>query len=256
MKIFNANGEAAYQEWIQQFCKDPKNTTFRDELLHDSFFCTDVGNKPDPTVSGAFKTKYDMMEFLMPFINDAIAFVHEGMSEQRRLWDSCAYRMLESICRKDETGAWKPGHPAKYMIWDLGDSIMPLYQRHLIYTPFRFMRTNADAMRPFFEAVDPATGTGFEEEIGARQEFIENPNVLALFNRLYVNREGKQIKGFFAMAKKVKGTNVKYCKPGSIRRLMAVLMQMKNTYDILQCTPEKMMELLPEEFTKWEQEHK
>jgi len=126
------------------------------------------------------------------------------------------------------------------------------YQRHLIYTPFRFMRTNADAMRPFFEAVDPATGTGFEEEIGARQEFIENPNVLALFNRLYVNREGKQIKGFFAMAKKGKGTNVKYCKPGSIRRLMAVL----NTYDILQCTPEKMMELLPEEFTKWEQEHK
>lgn len=251
MKIFNANGEKVYQEWIQDFCKNPA-TPFPDMLLSDQGLCENVGSMPDQSFTGAFKTKYAMIRALRDYIGDCLQNVSQDMSEQRRVWDSFAYRMLGSICAKDEQGNWKPGHPAKYMIWDHEAGRYPLYQRHLIYTPYRFMATNEEAMKPFFEAVDPSTGTGFEEEIGARQEFVENPNVLALFNRLYVGADGLPMRGYFAMAKKVKGTNVKYCKPGSIRRLMAVLMQFKNTYDIMACTPDKMMELLPEEFATWE----
>jgi len=270
MRIFNANGEKLYQEWVLRFCaKETKGQgPVPFNLLSDPSTSVDLGtDTPDPHRS--FANKYEFITTLKPYIDACLAKVSQKMDEQRRVWDAFALMFFDTICPKDETGAYDPSMFAHYMIDDEGRSIMPLYQRHRIYDPYRFVSCNAAAIRPFFEADAASTEGGFEEDVGARQEMVGNPRFLDLLNRLYVI-EGSPIKGFVAIdavlipdpdhpgqykrrnpKRDGKRGMIRKCKPGSLRRLIRKTMQLKNTHDILQCSDAKMLELLGGEFTDW-----
>ena len=255
MRIFNSTGEKLYQEWVLRFCaKETKGQgAVPFNLLADPTASVDLGtDTPDP--HRPFANKYDFITYLKPYIDACLAKVSQKMDEQRRVWDAFALMFFDTICPKDETGAYAPSMFAHYMIDDEGRNLRPHYQRHRIYDPYRFVLTNEEAIRPFFESDKPCVGGNLEEDFGGRQEYVSNAALLGLLRHLYVDKDGRPVKGFFAVAQKVPGTRVKQCKPGSLRRLTAAIRQLKCNFDVLQCAPESMMDVLPEEFRKWYKE--
>lgn len=255
MRIFNEIGERKYQEWVQRFCaKETKGQgPVPFELLQDDATSVDLGTST-PDQNHPCPNKYELISYLRPFIDECLAkLATQKMDEQRRVWDAFALFFFDTICPKDETGEYAPSMFAHYMIDDEGKSMMPLYQRHRIYDPYRFIVCNEMAVRPFFENDSPSTEGGFEEDIGARQELVGNANFLTLLNDLYVVN-GSPIKGFVAIAQPIDKNRpkwIKKCKPGSLRRLVSMTMQLKNTYDFLQCSVEDMKQLLGDEFKNW-----
>ena len=262
MRIFNAEGERRYQEWVLKFCA--KATKGQGEVPYallesdeTSVLLFGTGTPDRNHWNGPCPNKYEMISYLKPFIDECLPHVSQSMDEQRRVWDSFALHFFEHICPKDDAGAYTPRMFAHYMIDDEGRSMMPLYQRHRIFNPYRFVTCNEIAIKPFFENDKAFTGGGLEEDIGARQELVGNPNFLELLNRLYTVN-GHPVDGFVAMALPIDKSRpkwIKKCKPGSLRRLVATTMQLKNTHDFLQCSTDRMLELLGEEFSIWMQEH-
>lgn len=253
MRIFNEIGERKYQEWVQRFCaKETKGQgPVPFELLQDDATSVDLGTST-PDQNHPCPNKYELISYLRPFIDECLAkLATQKMDEQRRVWDAFALFFFDTICPKDETGAYSPNMFAHYMIDDQGINLRPHYQRHRIYDPYRFVVTNCQAIRLFFEADLPNECGNLEEDFGGRQEYVSNATLLSLLNHLYVGNDGKPISGYFAAAKQVEGTKVKQCKPGSLRRLTAAIKQLKCNFDVLQCSVDEMMNVLPAEFAIW-----
>ena len=254
MRIFNSTGEKLYQEWVLRFCaKETKGQgAVPFNLLADPTTSVDLGtDTPDPHYP--FANKYDFITYLKPYIDACLAKVSQKMDEQRRVWDAFALMFFDTICPKDETGAYAPKKFERYMVIDKRRNQCGLSYRHLVLGPYQLSACNVALVKPFFEATAPCVFSDFEEQIGSRQELVGNPNFLSLLYLLYTVN-GHQMKGFDVKAvpiDKERPKWVKKCKSGSLRRLVSVAYQLKNNYDILHCSKDQMLELLGVEFKDW-----
>lgn len=256
MRIFNEVGEKRYQEWVLNFCaKETKGQgAVPHHLLNYSDTSIELPGTSDPNVNywrWHTPNKYDFITYLKPFIDSCLARVPQKMDIQRRVWDSFALLFFEFICPKDVRGNFNPNKFEHYMINDEGRSQRPVCYRHRIYGPYQFVACNDKAVKPFFEAASSYVGGDLEEGVGSRQEFVSNPVFLSLLARLYLN-DGKPISGYTDKSVPIDKRHPswgKKTKPGSLRRLMSVAMQLKNNYNFLQCTEEQMLELLGNEFS-------
>ena len=79
------------------------------------------------------------------------------------------------------------------------------------------------------------------EQLASRQELVTNPSVMEVATRLYINPEtGRPKRGAAGRG------------PGSARRLAAVLNQLDLTWDLYGLDPDKLLDLLPEEFNQFQ----
>ena len=258
MRIFNAEGEKQYQEWVLRFCAE--ETKGQGEvpyyLLESSATSVELYGTSTPERDhwhGPCPNKYEMITYLKPFIDECLPHVSQSMSDQRRIWDSFALHFFDHICPKDKNGGYAPNKFERYMINDKTVSQRATEYRQHIFGPYRFVVCNQQAIRPFFKEEKSSALGEIDEQIGSRQEFVSNPQLLELVNILYVEN-GKPKPAFSSAAVPIDRNRPnlgKKSKPGNMRRLVMVIKQLNLNYDFLQCSKDQMLGMLGNEFIEW-----
>ena len=116
------------------------------------------------------------------------------------------------------------------------------YYRHLLAGPYQIYRAHSANPRRAMAllANSPHQPGDIAEQLASRQELVTNPSVMEVATRLYINPATDRPKRGAA------GRG-----PGSSRRLAAILNQLDLTWDLYGLDPDKLLDLLPEEFEQF-----
>ena len=83
-----------------------------------------------------------------------------------------------------------------------------------------------------------------QQQLASRMQVVSNHSLVEVVDRLYYdsapNGTGRPKRGALTRT-----------RPGNLRRLVAVIQQFDLTYDLYAMSPDEILDLLPDEFTRW-----
>ena len=154
------------------------------------------------------------------------------------LWAWLSLAHFDVVCPVREDGTHTPGMDYRHIPSD----DQRHHHRHLLKGPFDVYTRYGD------QAVHLLQGQVYQEsslyhEVVGRQDLIANPAVVGLTRSLDFDESRQNLKNNAVDSK---------APPGSIRRLVAVLMQLDLTYDLHRMSEKDLFALLPQrEFGPW-----
>ncbi len=122
----------------------------------------------------------------------------------------------------------------------LGERAAQRRYRHYLWMAWRIYEQHGEKVS--FLLDQPLTARGdLLEAVGGYARIFNSAGVVPLALRLYTH-SGKLKRGFSA----------KKGQPGNIRRLPAVLEQLALTYDVYGMAPDALLDVLPDDFRRWD----
>lgn len=179
-----------------------------------------------------FKSRQDAAEYL----DDAFAPLEHKELDDRGLWAWLSLFWFDRLCPADSKGRRKPGRDYRH----IPSTHRWYYYRHLLLGPWQILRACRPAGRALLCGAFGSHGD-FAEQLASRQELVVNRGLMELVDRLY----------FDAPMGRTKSGSTDRKKPGSLRRLVALVNQLDLTYDLYAMSADELQALLPREFDRW-----
>ena len=150
------------------------------------------------------------------------------------IWTWLAAYRFKLLC---PTGK-KPGDRAR---WVLSNNYRHYY-RHLLAGPYQIYKAHSDNPRRAMAVLanQPHEPGDIAEQLASRQEIVTNRCIMEVATRLYIDPSTDRPK-----------TGAAAREQGSARRLAMVLNQLDLTWDLYRLEPDKLIELLPDEFERF-----
>ena len=149
---------------------------------------------------------------------------------------------FEKICQRNEDGAWDAKANDRY-IPNL--KLRYRFYRHLIQSPLSVYKLHGEMGRlylcqPAFQHPDTM------EQIASREEFILNPNIVRLADKLYWDEDSNYVKNNVVSFDPLPdGALRRFVGPGSFTE------QYGEVYDFWRMDLNSLVEILPKEFQPW-----
>lgn len=229
LSSFSPEGIDAFSRWLELGAKGPLPI----DLLYDPTYSRPFGNVD--IGQGKFETRYDLGSYLVqvlrPLDRRAIAF-------DRGLWTWIAAHFFDQLAPMRPDGSRTLRRPNAYIL------DRRFYYRHLARTPWFIVDMHGDTagfllvpMRKD-ETAPLSRQSYLLDQLASRQAVIGSPTLVAAARRLYSNpKTGVPTRGAGSKGR------------GSPRRLAIVANQLTLTYDIRHMPVERLLQLLPDEFS-------
>lgn len=201
------------------------------EILHDDA-CSERVRADIEVEQQGLPTRFAVGEHLYGLF-DGVAAPGVDIDVGTWTWLSAFY--FEQLCPQGSS----PGAQAR---WVPTVDDYRKYYRHLLAGPYLIYRAHSDNPHRAMAllATPPHQPGDIVEQLASRQEQVTNPSVMEVATRLYINPVTNRPK------RGAPGQG-----PGSARRLAAVLNQLDLTWDLYGLDPDKLLDLLPEEFDQF-----
>ncbi|GAB2753742.1 hypothetical protein [Sinomonas soli] len=166
--------------------------------------------------------------------------LHPDLEMDAGLWSWLAFKWLPVLAPVDSSTGTRTVRATAYFILNPYD--YKTYYRHYLCGPYRIYKAHQkNPAEAYGVLATPVNSPGeVVEQIASNQEIVSNSTLLGVVTRLYVDANTMKLK---------RGSGGS--KGGSPRRLAAVLAQLDLTWDTYAMTPDEIVALLPEEFTKF-----
>lgn len=206
-------------------------------LLTGPQFSTDY--MPESRVEvRSFDSQYELAEYLFhAFAGSDYAAVERD----RGLWAWLGLFYFEVFCKR-KGSRFIPGAAARWV----PELRYDRYYRHLLAGPFRIYRAHRDNPGRALALLcnRPGTMGDIVEQLASRQELVTNQAIVGAATALYVDPDTRRAR---------RGAGGKGA--GSPRRLSTVIGQLDLTYDLRSMSERDLLELLPQEFNRWKDDH-
>ena len=242
LRKLNHDGLIKFREFIDSARTEDTDIPF--DLLTSNTTSDPIKENVELSNTISVTTKMDMAKYL--------AQVMSGLDYQtinsKGLWSWLGLYFFDLICPKSTNGKRNVGATARYLFSkDLPDgNSFRRYYRHLLYVPFTIARFHKGSVGNSLLWPKVSVHGDMMEQIAARQEFIQNYNILEALDRLYIttNESGQNL---------LKPGSTEEEVDGSVRRFIAVLQQLDRTYDFFGMDSSDILSMLPDEFDGFKQ---
>lgn len=232
VRLINEDGLVEYKKFLAQLRQNPATET-PVHLLTDGRYSEpfDVEVEVEPC---SFQDAYALGSYL---VQKLAGCEDRLISRNWGLWNWLALLYFDSICKKTETGGRRVLEDAVYVL-DSGFSFRKYY-RHAIRTPWLSCKVHGEFSKVLLLTASGGVRSDISEQLGAHQDIFSNTNVIRAAYEMYFDKStGKPRSGLGK-------------RGGSPRRLASLVRQLELTYDLRDCSVEKLSKLLPREFDKW-----
>ena len=201
------------------------------EILRDDA-CSESVSTEIEVEQQRLPTRFSVGEYLHGLLDDVTA---PGVNIDVGTWTWLSAFYFAQLCPQGSSPGDRPR-------WVPAMDNYRQYYRHLLAGPYLVYRAHSDnPHRAMALLANPPHQPGdIAEQLASRQELVTNPSVMEVATRLYINTANNSPKRGAA------GRG-----PGSARRLAAVLNQLDLTWDLYGLDPDKLLDLLPEEFDQF-----
>jgi hypothetical protein len=154
------------------------------------------------------------------------------------LWSWLALYFFDQVC-PEVNGKRSVLEDAVYILADTFNHRR--YYRHLVRTPWLAVEENGPCAKVLLKTRGGGKRSDIFEQLAARQTIFGNKTIIAGAYKLYFDEIAELPK---------RGASGK--GPGSPRRLVSFIQQIDLTYDLMACTADQFIGLLPKEFAKFQ----
>ncbi len=232
IRKFNEDGLNEFERIITEL----RNNNIHEiptELLYDKKY-SDVFEPIINIEMVNYKNKNELIPYLVEILK---LRTNKYLYFDKGIWSWLAALFFENVCPVDGSGKRKIKETAFYVLRDPKNYTK--FYRHLLAYPSRIYAELAESSRIFLIGNFSKRGE-ITEQFGAYQEIALNKGILDAANILYWDDESKNIKRGAAG----KGG-------GSARRLVRIIRQYQLTYDLNSMKGNEIVNLLPNEFSRW-----
>lgn len=231
IRRFNSRGIMAFEEFLAHGRQSP--TRFPKALI-ESGGHTELLDPEVRLDAVTFHSRFEVGQYFHgKFPEDRFPAIESN----RGLWAWLAFVLFDQTCAKDPKTGQQVIREDEY--WIPGSN----YYRHRLLMPFMVYRAfsdDPDQIR-FLLSNEPCEHGDFAETFLSAPYLLTNPGLVKLVGDMYYDRSSGTIKHGV--------TNRK--KPGTIRRLAAVLKQFDRTWDLHTVPFEQAWAMLPKEFDRF-----
>jgi hypothetical protein len=234
IRIFNDQGIGEFRNYLNSVQTGKSVHALSDSFLTDEQFSF-IAEGEVEVERLIFAKKEEIVKYLF----DKISTV-KGKNKlyDQGMWTWLSAFYFDSVC-PIRNGVRKPGVEARHI---LASKEWKRYYRHLLAAPVRLYSEMADRGAIYLVGPPDQHGDLFEQ-LASRIEYATSPGIVEAATLLYWDSVNNKIK---------KGARNKDTHPGVLRRFTgAILPQYMLTYDVNGMSGQEILELLPEEFSKW-----
>jgi len=179
-----------------------------------------------------FRNRFEMGKYISTYVDYDEFYTDKGLWA----WLSCLY-FDQLLAPKKELLLL--GSEYRY----IPDNGRMRYYRHLLRMPCLLYQKYDDASKIFL-SIPCYRHSDFVEQ-SQKSKMLNNPRMIQLCENLFYDKKKETLKKGIATNKK---------QPGSFRRLVStVTEQLYMNYDLYEMDSDKIMEILPDEFEKWQE---
>jgi hypothetical protein len=233
LRTLNPDGIVAFAAYLQSL-RDGSSDTPPFHLLNDEA----TSDALDADVQVESKTFSDSFAFGNYLVATLVALPRTEITFNHALWSWLALYYFDQIC---------PQVNGKRKVLEEAVYILPAtynhrkYYRHLVRTPWLAVERH----KTFAKVLLINRGGGIRSEIfeqlAAYQTIFGNPTIIEGAYKLYFDDQAELPK---------RGSSSKGA--GTPRRLVSFVRQIDLTYDLMACSADQFVALLPDEFAKFE----
>lgn len=226
----NENGVKKFSEYLLQLNAQPM-APIPTELLSAPDTSSPIGMDTyfDPEL--VFESRHDCGIYVATQLGH---IERRNILDDRGLWSALALLWFDQLCPTDKRGFRKPLRTDNYILSDNKRLVM----RHSIRTAWQLASSYGEDVR-FLQSKDMKTRGELIEQLLATDYYINCQGVMRTASTLYSDPEGSFKKGA--------GNKI----AGGMRRYVAWLRQIKQTYDLFLMPHEELLRILPNEFDKF-----
>ena len=233
IRIFNEAGLNEFERIISEL-KSGNLKSIPEALLYSDEFSS--ANEPIVNIE---KVDYKNKNELIPYLTQQLNLrANKYLYFDKGMWSWLAAFYFDNICPMDGNWKRKINETAFYILRDPKNYTK--FYRHLLAYPCRVYSELDDSSKIFLIGNFSKRGE-ITEQFGAYQEIALNKGILDAANLLYWDESLKNLKRGAAG----KGA-------GSARRLVRIIRQYQLTYDLNSMNGNEIVDLLPSEFSKWQ----
>lgn len=232
IRSFNEQGLNEFEKVIGEI-RDDSIKNIQEDLLFNEHY-SEI-QEPIINVDRVdFKNKNELVPYIVERLN---LRANKHLYFAKGMWTWLAAFYFDNICPADGNGKRKVNEAAFYLLRDPKNYTK--YYRHLLAYPSRLYSELGDSAKIFLIGTFSKRGE-ITEQFGAYQEIALNKGILDAANLMYWDENTLNLK---------KGAAGKGA--GSARRLVRIIRQYQMTYDLNSMNGKEIVELLPNEFAKW-----
>lgn len=221
---------------VERIIGEIRNNTIK-EIPEDLLFNEHFSSTYEPVIN-IERVTYKNKNELIPYIVEQLGLrSNKDLYFNKGLWSWLSAFYFENICPADGHGKRKVNEAAFYVLRDPKNYTK--YYRHLLAYPSRIFSELDESSKIFLIGSFQKRGE-ITEQFGAYQEIALNKGILDAANIMYWDDVTKNLKRGAAG----KGA-------GSARRLVRIIRQYQLTYDLNSMPGNEIVALLPNEFSKW-----
>jgi hypothetical protein len=225
LRRLNAKGIAAFRQYLASIRAGSEFQSSPALLYVDDF---SVPIKPRVDVEQReFKNKMEAAKYL----NDVL----ENVTLDTPLWSWLALFYFDQLAPVREDGKRRPREDYHYIPTDQRT------ERHLLAGPYKLYRLHGEHARVLLHPPVHQHGR-FIFDLDYRRDLLTNRGLIQVVDDLYWNPKTKRPR---------RGATSDD-RPGSLRRLIAVVQQFELNYDLFGMSAAEIRALLPAEFDVWE----
>jgi hypothetical protein len=233
LRTLNSTGIESFANYLQSLrngsAAEPPFHLLTDDVTSDPLD-VDIPMQQQSFVDGYAFGEY-LVATLKPLPRSKIAFDHA-------LWSWLSLYHFDQIC---------PAVDGKRAVLEDAVYVLPStynhrrYYRHLVRTPWLAVEENGNCAKVLLKNRGSGKRSDIFEQLAARQTIFGNKTIIAGAYKLYFDETAGLPK---------RGAGGKGA--GSPRRLVSFIQQIDLTYDLMACTPDQFIGLLPKEFDKFQ----
>lgn len=231
IRVLNKEGIGRFARFIESYDPEfPEKAPF--ELLVNPKMSLDLGDVEIEIERREFTNKFEAGKYFHDLFNGNEP---PNVDANTGLWSWLALFFFDELCPKGT----RPGETAR---WVLMQDVWIRYYRHLLATPYRIYKFNADHIDRVMALLGGRVDRPGElmAQFASRKDIITNRPLLEAINTLYWDAGRQAIR---------RGAGGK--GSGSARNLASMLNEFELTWDFASMTPEGIIELLPAQFDRF-----
>jgi hypothetical protein len=204
------------------------------ELLNSPDTSSPIGMDAWFDPGAVFKSRHDCGSYVAEQLKHA---EKRHILDDRGLWSALALLWFDQLCPADKRGNRKPKRADNYILSDNSRQVM----RHSVRTAWQLASLYGEDTR-FLQSREMKTRGELIEQLLATNYYINCEGVIRTASTLYSDHKTGSFK---------KGAGNKVA--GGVRRYVAWLKQIKQTYDLFSMSHEELLNILPGEFDRFRQ---
>ncbi|HQR97422.1 MULTISPECIES: hypothetical protein [unclassified Polaromonas] len=242
IRVLNDAGISKFTAYILSLADDatlepPKEILLDDAWSEKAKFTAQIEPRP---YGRPFSSAYELGNYLCTSV--LVSLPKSDISHDYRLWNWLALYLFDELCPSIE-GNRKPLELSAYVL--AKEYSYQRYYRHIVRSAWALVTVHGDRSKVLLvpgtkHPVPVAVRAEPQMQISATQQFVESKNVVRLAYELYFDEKTDKLKA---------GSSTK--EDGGPRRFVSVLNQFDLTYDLEDPPTDTLLQLLPEEFTRF-----